>query len=261
MRFRLRGLNFDFFPSNLHLAVMDAFYAPVKYISEKTVRLEGEEHHHLVHVMRKKIGEEIFTADGEGAMYRVRIALLHRDHAVCEIIERLPGYNELDSGVILIQALLKNPNKMDWIIEKATELGVSRIFPVTTERTLTGKDKHDRWEALALAAMKQSMRCRLPNIEHVEPFEKVISAMPKSSLFLFHEAAGYSQTISSEFHGHREENPIAVAIGPEGGFSEEEIALAIRHGAKILTLGKTRLRSETAAITAIARVTGVLKQS
>ncbi len=237
---------------------MDVFYSPPNCIHDLSLIIEGDEYHHLLHVMRKIIGDELFVADGEGVMYRVKIASISSSETTCDILERMPNYNEPSRELILVQAILKNPNRMDWIIEKATELGVHEIFPVIMERTIAVKNKIDRWKHIALAAMKQSVRCKLPEIHEVSFFHDVISRFSSSHVFLCHEKSD-DRTIKSVMENIYDNNPIVLCIGPEGGFGEDEIDLARNVGAKILSLGSTRLRSETAAIVALARMTEYLK--
>jgi 16S rRNA (uracil1498-N3)-methyltransferase len=139
--------------------------------------------------------------------------------------------------------------KPDWIIEKATELGVSAILPFTSERTLRSSERHDRWQRLAAAAARQSGRARCPEIAEVSSFADILELGARSELaLLFHAAA-------SEFPAVlRESCPRSVlaVTGPEGGFSESEVSAAREFGFRIVTLGPRTLRAETAGITVAA---------
>lgn len=233
---------------------MDVFYTSPAHIRGSHLTIEGEEFHHLAHVMRKKVGDEIFVADGIGTMYKIRIAHVSQEIASCEIVEKLPDFNEPIKKIILVQSLLKNPAKMDWIVEKTTELGVSHIIPIISDRTLVSKAKIDRWRQLAFSAMKQCMRCRAPEIQDVVLFKYAIESVHESLIFLFHEKATAVDTIEDVVQNVPGKKTIALFVGPEGGFSEPEIELARSSEAEVISLGTRRLRSETAAIAAIARM-------
>lgn len=238
---------------------MDGFYAPPENIRGDTLRLEGSEFHHLARVMRKQPGDEIFVTAGDGIMYRAEVREIGKGDAVCAIVERLPGFNEPATDIVLVQAVLKNPGKMDLIVEKATELGASRIVPVHTAFTVAKGGKPERWRALALAAMKQCNRCRLPQVDGVRPFEEAVPALAVEVTLVCHEGEHPSHPLE-RFTGEGVPASVAVYIGPEGGFSAEELALLEAAGARRVSLGARRLRSETAAVAALARLTAAVEQ-
>lgn len=231
---------------------MDAFYTSRSNITDAYLRIMGEEHHHLSRVSRTKIGEEIYVADGEGMMYRARVASIDANATSCEILERLDAFHEPKRKIILSQALLKNPGKMDWIVEKATELGVTEIIPMETERTLTMHAKQERLQHLALAAMKQSLRCRLPLIHKTHRFVETLTQWEGSDIVLLHESAPLENRLSEIAPHNSPGKALVLFVGPEGGFSENEVAIAQEHRALLASLGARRLRSETAAIAALA---------
>ena len=231
---------------------MEVYYAPVDLICDGAAVLTGDEFHHLTRVMRHVIGDEIHIADGQGTMYRARIESLD-GKADCSVLDTFAGCNEASIAVTLVFSLLKNPGRMDWLIEKATELGVRRIIPMTTDRTVARNVKLRRWRDIATAAMKQSSRCYLPVIEGNCAYRDVFGMLADERLLLFHETVspGYA---AADRVSLRDNQPVAVIIGPEGGFTDDEVAVAIGRQAEICSLGTRRLRAETAALAALARI-------
>lgn len=211
------------------------------------IRIDGDEFVHLSHVMRRTPGDIIGIADGQGTAYTAEIVTVEKRMAVCRIRTTHPMLHESPVRVILAAALLKNPSRFDFLIEKATEIGVNAIIPVITDRTIPRHARTDRWQKLALAAMKQSGRCVLPPVHEPVTFPVLMerSASFAAQRWLFHEAAEETGIVEAGSH--------MVIIGPEGGFTDEEVALAVKNSCAAIRLGPRRLRSETAAIAATAR--------
>lgn len=233
---------------------MDSFFLETPPEDGRSFVLRGDEHHHLSRVMRMRVGEQLLAADGAGTMYRAAIDRIDKDETRCVIEAILPGSNEPRRSVTLVQAVLKNPAKMDWIVEKAVELGASRIMPVRTARSLPGADKSARWRAIALAAMKQCGRCRWPAVEAVTDIVHALDALdPTCALLMCHEATDTGETIERALAALSADAPMAILIGPEGGFDAAELAVFDARGGVRVSLGLRRLRSETAAVAALAR--------
>jgi 16S rRNA (uracil1498-N3)-methyltransferase len=233
---------------------MDSFYLDTRPGEGGSFVLRGDEHHHLCRVMRMRVGEQLLAADGAGTMYRAVIDRIDKDETRCVIEEILPGCHEPRRSLTLVQAVLKNPAKMDWIVEKAVELGASRIVPVRTARSLPGADKSARWRAIALAAMKQCGRCLWPPVAAVSGLAEAMHALDDgSALLVCHESADTADTLERALAALSADAPVAVLIGPEGGFDAAELALFDARGGVRVSLGMRRLRSETAAVAALAR--------
>ncbi len=230
---------------------MDYFYAPPSNVSSGFITIDGDECAHLTHVMRKKVGDTIRVVDGTGNAYDARIEEIARRSARCNILQHHRRLHEPDREVTLGVALLKNGSKFDFLVEKCTELGVSSIVPLLTERTIPQRARTDRYQKLALAAMKQSARCVLPTVHNVEHFTAFLSPVPQSSLKLIPHEQVATPTLTDVLRG-RAFQSIVVCIGPEGGFSDEEIDQAQAAGFIPVSLGTRRLRTETAAIVAVA---------
>ena len=229
---------------------MDFFYTPPHLITPPSLVIEGDEFSHLVHVMRKGLHDEISVVDGNGNVYDAEISTLDRRSAMCTVKGHRTFVNEPTRKVVLGAALLRHSGNFDFLVEKVTEIGVHAIVPLRTERTIPSKAKIDRWQKLALAAMKQSQRCYLPIVRQATTVRDCVeSADGDSTRLLPHESTAgplLTEAIPAEAQ------KIILAIGPEGGFTQEEVLLASGHGFIVVSLGPRRLRAETAAIVATA---------
>ena len=238
---------------------MDYFYITPENIRKDHAEIADEEFSHLVHVMRKKVGDAICIVDGLGTAYDAVIASIEKRIAIAHITMHHPNYNEPEQQVTLAVGILKNSSKFDFLVEKATELGAHAIIPLTTERTISRHAKSSRWQKLALAAMKQCGRSFLPKISELQSLEHVLkSAHQYTERFVCHVEAptalasmdlGRSDGIVSK---PSKGSSVLTIIGPEGGLSESEIAACIGADCIPASLGRRRLRTETAAICATA---------
>lgn len=227
---------------------MEYFFTPPSHISKTGLTIEGAEFAHLTHVMRKKAGEAIRVVDGIGNAYDVVIESLNKHVAQCSIHARHQRLHEPSVDVTVAVAILKNHAKFDFLVEKCTELGVNTIVPLLSERTIPRHAKTERWQKLALAAMKQSERCVLPAVQPLMPFPDFIKGANAEQKIIAHEKAEASSTFDTSV------SRITICIGPEGGFSEGEIASATGSGFVAVSLGERRLRTETAAVVSAALV-------
>jgi 16S rRNA (uracil1498-N3)-methyltransferase len=227
------------------------FYVPPDQIAGSEARIEGSEFAHLTQVMRHRIGDRFDIVDGMGIAYSAVLTRIQGKVAVCSLLSRHELLHEPTVRLTLAVGLLKNPARFELMVEKCTELGVSTIVPLTTSRTIARHARSDRWQNIALAAMKQCGRCKVPVISPLLPFTQWVPTF-HGERFILHEQATESlpQIVLPPETGHT----IAVCIGPEGGFTENEVAEAQRTGWRAVSLGSRRLRSETAAITAVARL-------
>ena len=227
---------------------MEYFYTPPELISSSELSIVGDEFSHLTHVMRKKIGDAIRVVDGAGMAYEATIVKIDKRSAGCDITGRHVRLNEPEMDVTLAVAVLKNFSRFDFLVEKVTELGVNTIVPLLTERTIPHHARVERWQKLALAAMKQSGRCVLPRVRELITLSDFLTATPPKNLKLIaHEKADGGMKDVFEQHNSLS---ASICIGPEGGFSDAEIQCAVRSGFTPVLLGARRLRTETAAIVA-----------
>ena len=246
---------------------MEYFYVPPTNISPPHLTIDGEEFKHLTHVMRKGPGDEIRVVDGKGNVYDVRIASIVRRTAHCMIIDQRVMENEPAISVTLAAGVVKNGARYDFLVEKATELGVRTIVPLSTERTIPQHAKTDRWQKLAIAAMKQSGRCVLPKVlpltsfdrfitgayagrESIQPLQGRISQPIAPPLKLIPHEKETARSLREALAGGPRDT--ILCIGPEGGFSDREIDEAVNAGFLPVSLGPRRLRTETATIAALS---------
>lgn len=234
---------------------MPKFFFHKNDISRGQVQLFGEDEKHIKTVLRAREGEEITLCDGEGMDYRCRIASLERG-VLLDILSKEVCETEPKTKITLYQGLPK-ADKMELIIQKCVELGVDRIVAVSTERAIVKLDKKEtkkleRWQKIAEAAAKQSGRGKIPEIcQQVLKFKEAVAEAKALDGAIIpyekEEETGIRQFVQG-FQGES----VGVFIGPEGGFAEEEIALARENGITPITLGKRILRTETAGMTTAA---------
>jgi len=231
---------------------MEYFYTPPRLVTASSLVIEGDEFAHLTHVMRKGMHDVIRVVDGAGNMYDVVITQLAARSVTCTINAHYIRAHEADRTVVLGAAILKHGASFDFLVEKATEIGVSEVVPLLTERTIPRHAKNDRWQKLALAAMKQSQRCFLPPVRPLTTLHEFLRTADNSSLkFIPHEKVTeplFRDVVPTEVR------KAIIVIGPEGGFTDEEIAAAGSAGFLSVSLGPRRLRAETAAVVAAAQI-------
>lgn len=238
---------------------MYQFFVLPEQISDKSVIITGADVNHIKNVLRMKPGEEIAISNGiDNKEYRCAIETLSDDSIQCTLLFVKEDGLELPSKVYLFQGLPK-ADKMELIIQKAVELGVYEIIPVETKRAVVKLDakkaasKVTRWNAIAEAAAKQSKRRVIPEVTNPMSFKQAVQYAKELDVKLipYELSEGMSET-KRLIEGVQPGQSVAVFIGPEGGFAEEEIALAQENGISPITLGKRILRTETAGFTVLS---------
>ena len=234
---------------------MPKFFFNKNDICRGQVQLFGEDEKHIKTVLRAREGEEITLCDGEGMDYQCRIASLERG-VLLDILSKEVCETEPKTKITLYQGLPKE-DKMELIIQKCVELGVDRIVAVSTERAIVKLDKKEskkleRWQKIAEAAAKQSGRGKIPEIgQQVLKFKDAVAEAKALEGAIIPYEKEQETGIRQFVQGFKGES-IGVFIGPEGGFAEEESALARENGITPITLGKRILRTETAGMTTTA---------
>ena len=235
---------------------MSRFFVESNQIAENLIAITGKDARHLRTVLRAKVGDEITVCDGEGFDYGCVIIDVTDKLVMAEIQDKCASYTEPKTKITLFQGLPKG-DKMDLILQKCVELGVTDIFPVACSRSVSKMDKNRderkqaRWQKIAEAAAKQSGRGMVPRVGHVLSFrEAVIAAKALDARIIPYE--NERNTTIRQFIRGFEGATIGVFIGPEGGFSPEEVRLAERSGIIPVTLGSRVLRTETAGMVAVA---------
>lgn len=228
-------------------------------IEQKRAFITGSDVNHIKNVLRMKPGEEISLSNGmDGNDYRCGILEMTDDTITCELRFIKEDGVELSSKVYLFQGLPKG-DKMELIIQKAVELGVYEVIPVSTKRCVMkldekkAKTKVARWQAIAEAAAKQSKRGIIPRVSEVMTFGEAIKKASTMDVKMipYELALGMDKT-KAVIENLKDGQSIAIFIGPEGGFEESEIAKAFEAGIEALTLGKRILRTETAGMTVMS---------
>ncbi len=233
---------------------MPRIFLPVDE-NPRTIQITGEKARYLSSVLRCKKGEELEILDGKGHSYRARITSVVKKEMTVEVLDAITHNTESPLNLILIQGLLKG-EKMELVIQKATELGVREIIPVVTERSqVRSTGKTARWRKIAEDASRQSGRTAIPIIHEPSALRDIFSgdspctpSSGKCKGLLFWERKGIRMKEAMEsLEGCRS---LIIAVGPEGGFTEGEVQVAGERGFLVATLGSRILRAETAAIAA-----------
>lgn len=241
------------------------FFVEPEQIQDKEIIITGSDVNHIKNVIRLKAGDEISISNGiDGRDYRCGIARITEDEVYCELRFIKEDGVELPVKVCLFQGLPKG-DKMELIVQKMVELGVYEIVPVTMKRCVMklddkkAKNKIVRWQGIAEAASKQSKRGIVPQIHEVMTYKEALSyaktmqhqLVPYEMEESLEGASGMAGTRAA-IEAVQPGDMVAVFIGPEGGFAEDEIDAAIEQGMKPITLGKRILRTETAGLTVMA---------
>lgn len=235
---------------------MSRFYVPKESVRGNIINISGKEAHHILDVMRLKVPDKVVTFDGTGKEYTGFIKEVRAKSAIIEIVEtRMPRGRE-SSGITLVQAIPKK-EKMDYIVEKATELGVSKIIPLVTDRTIPNWDAPkkaasvERWRKIAMEASKQCGRADIPEIDSIKNFRDIAAEASSYDLALIaalDEKAIKLKDALKGFAGGK----VLIAIGPEGDFTAGEIEEARDNGFKLVSLGSRVLKSDTAGLFVLA---------
>lgn len=227
------------------------------YIPTPTVKslceLEASAAHHLTNVLRLKSGDNFIGFDGEGHEYDAQITSIEKRRVRAKLTPKTSDNLESNLAIHLVQALTKS-DKMDYIIQKSIELGVTKITPISTKYTDVKLDsarqakKHHHWQQIIISACEQCGRSWLPNLESVTTFEASLLQDQSRKIILHPETAAPLTSLKMD------DSPITIIVGPEGGFSQDEVNFAKQHGATSIQLGPRILRTETAGLAAIAAV-------
>ena len=225
---------------------------PFFYISDfnpaqTEVILDEDTSRHVVQVLRMKEAEKLNLTDGKGNLITAKITDAHKKHCTVKVIDsRLTSH--VSRRITIGISLLKNTNRFEWFLEKATEIGVSEIVPLICERTEKQKFRYERMKGICISAMLQSQQCWLPGLhEPVKYMEYIKSIMdnPDLTKFIAHCEESSKKNNLSTF---QRLNHSTIVIGPEGDFTKQEIELALENEFNPVGLGETRLRSETAGV-------------
>jgi len=244
------------------------FYVNPENVRRDSLKIVGEEAKHIATVLRHQKGETIDVVDGCGTRYKVLIQDLGKDYVEGKVLSKKRRENEPVAHLTLAQAICKG-TKMDFLIEKATEIGVSTIIPILTKNTVvkmgktaeedgsaspSTKSKMERWRRVAIASMKQSLRSILPDIQNPIKFDDLLPKITTFDLSLIASLEKGAKSLREYDELKRRSrnkealHNVLIMVGPEAGFTADELSKAKAFGAIPITLGSRRLRAETAGI-------------
>jgi len=225
---------------------MQLFYNPD--ISEKTqqITFPKEESKHIVKVLRKSIGDVLHVTNGKGRLFETKIVSIETKDCTAEIISKNLQTKKAYS-LHLAVAPTKMNDRYEWFLEKASEIGIDTITPIICDRSERKIIKEDRLEKILQSAMKQSLNCYLPKLNNVINFKEFVNQDFNGQRFIAHCEETDRKSLKREL---KAKTDVTILIGPEGDFSVKEIEMAIQNKFIPVTLGETRLRTETAAIVA-----------
>lgn len=237
---------------------MQHFFVTPGQVREDYIYVDGTDVNHMKNVLRMRLGEQLLISDGNNHKYTCVIERFEPGQAVLKIINEEQADTELLSRIYLFQGLPKS-DKMEFIIQKAVELGVYEVVPVATKRSVVKLDdkkaakKRMRWNEIAKSAAKQSGRGIMPQVLDVMDYSKAVAYAKSLDVVLIpYELAEGMQKTKTIIERLTPGQSVGIFIGPEGGFEKEEVSLAVENGAREITLGKRILRTETAGITTLS---------
>lgn len=228
---------------------MNIFFASPDQVHRQHIELTGQEAVHASKVLRRQPGDGITVVDGQGGWYEGTIIQITKKTVTIEVVS---SENRLQKQPRLVLGLgiIKKRSRLEFAVEKAVELGVSSVVLFRSEHTIKEKVRPDRLESIALSAMKQSMQAWLPEIKVYESLGEVIRDHANYTLLAAHEKTEAEPGVEEDF---RQPGDTLLLIGPEGGFSDDEIDFIKSKEGELVSLGKNRLRTETAAVVLLSQ--------
>ncbi len=225
---------------------MQLFYNPNINDSDTTFSFDKEESRHIVKVLRKKEGDVLNITNGKGWLFEAEIVMADLKKCTASINSKTLQ-DKRNYRLHLAVAPTKMNDRYEWFLEKATEIGIDSITPVICDNSERKVIKQERLEKIIQSAMKQSLQCYLPKLNPAISYKRFLEQDLLGQRFIAHCEETQKQSLKSQL---KPSTDYTILIGPEGDFSSQEIALALEHGFTPITLGDTRLRTETAAIVA-----------
>lgn len=229
-----------------YLYRMQLFYAPD--VSGDLIALSEEESRHCAKVLRKRPGETIMLTDGAGKLLEAELVKVDQRECLAKPIQQLSPEIVQSFKLTIGIAPSKNTDRFEWFLEKATEIGVDTIVPLVTKRTERSRLKHERLNKIILAAMKQSGRVVLPQLEEAQDMEDFLKRNSTDEQQFIATCFGDERVPLKE--AYQKGRNVVILIGPEGDFTPEEATAAMEAGFKTVSLGRARLRLETAGVVA-----------
>lgn len=228
------------------------FYAPDAADSD---RLPDEESTHALRVLRLAVGDEMFLMDGRGCFYRAEVTMTAAKHCIYRITDTMPQQKTWRGNVHLAVAPTKMMERIEWMAEKATEVGIDEFTFLGCRFSERKQMRKDRIEKIVVSAVKQSRKPYMPVVNDITPFMQFIAQPRKGRKYIAH---CYAEIEKKDFFDEinrpctsADDEDITIMIGPEGDFSIDEVKAALEAGYVSVSLGESRLRTETAALSAV----------
>lgn len=214
--------------------------------NDTSFSFDKEESRHIIKVLRKKTGDKLHITNGEGCLFEAELTLADIKHCSVNILSK-SLQNKRAYNLHLAVAPTKMNDRYEWFLEKATEIGIQTITPIICDHSERKVVKTERLEKIIQSAMKQSLQCYLPKLNAPITFKDFVNQDFSEQKFIAHCEETDKKSLKSQL---KKNNDYLILIGPEGDFSVKEIEMALQHNFIPVTLGNTRLRTETAAIAA-----------
>lgn len=230
---------------------MQLFYHPELKTDQKSITFDKTESRHIVRVLRMKEGDGLHVTDGRGYLYEAHISSASDKRCVAEISRTESRPKPWKYHLHIAIAPTKMNERMEWFLEKATEIGIDEITPLLCEHSERKVVKTERLEKVMVSAMKQSLKFQLPRLNPPRSLEELLGEARPGIGLIAHCGQGKKLSLKDM---DPEINAITVLIGPEGDFSESEVDMALEHGYLPLDLGASRLRTETAGLVVCAEI-------
>ncbi|MBQ7036113.1 MAG: 16S rRNA (uracil(1498)-N(3))-methyltransferase [Clostridia bacterium] len=232
---------------------MARFFVPQEAVCGNRIHICGEDVNHITKVLRMREGDTLTVCDGCRGDYFCKLVSLDKKEVIAEILEKTENGSEPPCEITLYQGMPKG-SKLDYIVQKCVEIGVCRIVPMVTERVVKGGDaKRERLSKIALEAAKQSGRGIVPEIGETLPFSEAVKKAAEADMALFPYECEKENSLKNALRG-KTPKTVSVLIGPEGGFSDGERAMAEEGGLLVVTLGSRILRTETAGPVTVGNI-------
>lgn len=231
---------------------MQIFYTPDITVGATHYMLSEEESKHAIRVLRLQPDDTLQLVDGHGGFYTARIVDPHPKKTLLAIESSQQEYGKRNHYLHIAVAPTKNLDRLEWFLEKATEIGIDEISLIQCQRSERKEAKTERLDKIITSAVKQSIKAYHPQLNSLQPFSRLVSQYHEGQKFIAHCLPGEDKlSLASQLQPH---SSCLILIGPEGDFTEKEIAEALENGFKPITLGDSRLRTETAALEACFEV-------
>jgi 16S rRNA (uracil1498-N3)-methyltransferase len=232
---------------------MQLFFNPEIDKTTTFFTFDKAESKHIIRVLRKKENDLIYITNGKGDLITSKIVDANDKRCQVEILSVVHNENPFNYYLHIAIAPTKNIQRLEWFLEKATEIGISEITPILCERSERKNIKHERLEKVLIAAMKQSLKFYLPKLNELTPLDKLLQSNLQKNKYIAHCMDTDKSTLKQnlvDICSKNKKMEVIIVIGPEGDFTGKEVAMALEQNFKPVSLGESRLRTETAGIVA-----------